>query len=117
MLWYGRPAYYQKPEEIEFFKYVPTTWDQTIHLKGEIGQYIIVGRKKGNKWFLGTAVNDQELQTEVALDFLDKGKQYQASIYEDDGKGGIKKTMRTVDHNTKLIQKISPKGGEAIMIE
>lgn len=116
MLWYGRPAYYQSPEQIEFFTYVPTVWDKTIHLKGAIGEYITVARKKSGKWFMGSAANDKNYQTTIKLDFLDNGKKYTAVIYDDDGKGGIVKRTMAVNRKTVLPIDIAPKGGEAVMI-
>ncbi len=116
MLWYGRPAYYTQPEQIEFFKQVPTIWDRTINLKGEIGEYITVARKKGGKWFIGSIANDKPYQTNIKLDFLDKGKKYIASIYDDDGKGNVIKRTRDVNSNSVLGIDIVAKGGEAIII-
>jgi alpha-glucosidase len=117
MLWYGKPADYQLPEEIEFFKYVPTTWDKTIHLAGEIGRYITVARKKNNTWFIGTAVSDQLYSTSLDLNFLDKGRTYTAVIYEDNGRGGVNKTIKQVSSQSKLTVNIAAKGGQAIMLK
>lgn len=116
MLWYGKPADYKLPEEIEFFKYVPVVWDKTLHLKGEIGQYITVARKKAGTWFLGTAAGDQPYSTSLKLDFLDKREKYTALIYEDDGRGGVIKTKKEVDSQTILTIDVAAKGGEAMMI-
>lgn len=116
MLWYGRPKYYQKPEELAFFKDVPTVWDKTVYLAGEIGQYITVARKKANVWYMGTAVNEHDYKAAVSLDFLDKGKTYQAFVYSDDGRGGILKTVLKVNKDTKLDVAVSAKGGQAVMI-
>jgi alpha-glucosidase len=116
MLWYGRPAYYQLPEQIEFFKQVSTTWDKTLNLKGEIGEYIIVARKKAGKWFIGSATNDKPYQTTIKLDFLDRGKKYAAVIYGDDGKGGVVKRIMNVNSNSVLGIDIAAKGGEVVMI-
>ena len=117
MLWYGRPADYQLPEEIEFFKYVPSVWDKTLHIKGEISEYITTARKKGNTWFIGTAVSDKPYQSNLSLNFLDKNKKYTATIYEDDGKGGIVKSVKQVTANSILKIDIAGKGGEALMIK
>lgn len=116
MLWYGRPAYYTLPEQIEFFKQVPTTWDKTIHLKGEISEYISVARKKGDQWFMGSITNDKPYQTNLKLDFLDKGKKYTAFVYDDDGKGNVVKRVMEVNSNSVLAVDIAAKGGEAVMI-
>ena len=117
MLWYGRPADYQLPEEIEFFKYVPTVWDKTLHLQGEISEYITTARKKGSTWFIGTAVSDKPYQSNLLLNFLDKGKKYTATIYEDDGSGGIKKNRKEVTANSVLKMDIAPKEGQAVIIK
>lgn len=45
--WYGKPKDYTNFDEIEFFKYVPTVWDETKYLSGEIGENISVTRRKG----------------------------------------------------------------------
>ncbi|MEO7531508.1 MAG: glycoside hydrolase family 97 catalytic domain-containing protein [Sediminibacterium sp.] len=117
MLWYGRPADYQLPEEIEFFKYVPTVWDKTLYLNGEISQYITVARKKQGIWYMGTAVSDKPYKKNIPLSFLDKGKTYEAFIYEDDGKGGIKKSIKDVNSKSILAIDVLPKGGQAVMIK
>lgn len=116
MLWYGRPAYYTLPEQIEFFKQVPTTWDKTINIEGEIGEYITVARKKAGKWFIGSVTNDKPYQANITLDFLDKRKKYTAFIYDDNGKGNVIKRTMEVNSNSILSVDIAPKGGEAVMI-
>src|SRR5699024_6099635 len=60
MLWYGKPEDYTNEEEIEFFKYVHTVWDESHYLKGKIGKYISVARRKGNIWFMGNAAGLQD---------------------------------------------------------
>ncbi|MES2276157.1 MAG: glycoside hydrolase family 97 catalytic domain-containing protein [Bacteroidota bacterium] len=96
IFWYGRPLEYN-PEgaDIEFFKYVPTVWDETRYLAGEIGESISVARKKDNVWYIGCATGLMPWKTSLRLDFLTKGKKYMATIYEDDGNQGIRvKTAR-----------------------
>lgn len=76
IFWYGQPNDYTNEGEIEFFKYVPTVWDESHYLAGEIGKYISVARKKGETWFVGNAAGPQDWQAEIPLDFLDNGKKY-----------------------------------------
>lgn len=91
MLWYGKPEDYLDEEEIKFFKYVPTVWDESHYLKGEIGKYISVARRNGDAWFIGNATGLEDWKDSIALNFLDPDKSYQAALYEDDGNGGSKK--------------------------
>lgn len=116
MFWYGRPNDYTNEEEIEFFKYVPTVWDESRYLAGEISQYISVARRKGNTWFIGNAAGPTDWKQDLKLDFLTKGKIYKATIYEDDGDNSIRKRTEKVRQNDILKIDIKAKGGQAIMI-
>ena len=84
LFWYDRPSDYHGEPEIRFFSEVPTTWDQTRVLSGDIGQYIVVAREKGSDWYLGAITNDSARQLQIPLNFLAPGKQYEAEIYYDD---------------------------------
>ena len=46
-------AYEQHPDILSFLSNVPVTWDETVVLDGEIGEYVIVARKKGDDWYVG----------------------------------------------------------------
>ncbi len=116
VFWYGKPADYRKSADIEFISYVPVTWNRTIHLRGEIGRYVVVARRKSDNWFIGAATGAAPYETELALDFLDKDKQYRADTYTDDGKGGILKKSRRVDQHSKLRIALAAGGGEAVRI-
>jgi alpha-glucosidase len=116
MLWYGRPADYRLPQETEFFTYVPTVWDKTLHLKGQIGQYITVARKKDDTWYIGSAAGNDPYYASIKLDFLDEGKTYEATFYEDDGQGGIVKTVKEVDSTGTIVIDVAAKGGQAVII-
>jgi alpha-glucosidase len=117
MFWYGRPLEYN-PEgvDLEFFKYVPTVWDESKYLAGDIGKSITVARRKGNVWFLGSASGLTDQNTTIKLDFIEKGKKYDLVRYKDDGKGGIQKVQAQSKFGDELQLNIAAKGGEAIML-
>lgn len=117
IFWYGRPKDYTNFDEIEFFKYVPTVWDETKYLAGEIGENISVARRKGTTWFVGNAVGLNVWKTDVKLDFLDKGKRYKATFFEDGNNGQIVKRISQLKRGDKLMVNLEAKGGQAIMIE
>lgn len=87
----GNPAF-------QFLKDLPTDWEDTKILNGEIGQYITTVRKdlKSNDWFLGSITNEKSRDLEISLDFLDKGATYEAQIYAD-AEG------TDVDHNPNAV--------------
>lgn len=72
-------------DAFQFIKDVPVDWDNSIYLEAEPGKYVTVARKeKGtNNWFIGSATGDANHQSVIALDFLEKGKNYIATIYAD----------------------------------
>ena len=84
MYWYDKPSDCRDEPELEFFDALPTTWDDTKVVQGEIGEYITVARRKGNEWFVGTMNNTLARKLDIPLSFLETGKKYVAQIYSDD---------------------------------
>ena len=120
--------YLAKPDAFQFIQDVPTDWQQSIALDGEVGDFIVFARKErkrdkysGNDWYLGAVTDEKARTIEVKLDFLEKGKKFEAHIYQD-GKNAewknnpydldIKK--RVVSANDKLTLKLATSGGTAI---
>ena len=117
IFWYGQPNDYTNEGEIEFFKYVPTVWNESHYLAGDIGKNISVARRKGDTWFVGNATGFEPWQTTIPLNFLAKGKSYQATIYEDDGKESIRKRTLQVRRGDSFPLMLAEKTGNAILIE
>ena len=101
---------------------MPTVWDDTKVLQGEIGEYITVARRKGNEWYVGCMNGVKPRSLDIPFDFLPTGQKYVAHIYRD----GTVKTptrtkveveTRTVDAKTVLPAKLYGSGGLAIWLE
>ena len=120
--------YLAKPDAFQFIQDVPTDWQQSIALDGEVGDFIVFARKErkrdnysGNDWYLGAVTDENARTIEVKLDFLDKGKQFEAQIYRDGDKAEWKNNpydlsieKRTVTASDKLTLKLATSGGTAI---
>lgn len=117
MLWYGNPNDYTNEDEIEFFKLVPTVWNESYYLAGNIGKNISVARRNGDTWFIGNAAGFEDWQETICLNFLTRGKTYQAVIYEDDNTGGIQKRTMKVKKGDTFTIALKAKGGQAIIIK
>lgn len=115
--WYGRPLDYTNEAEIEFFSFVPTVWNESHYLAGEIGQNISVARRNGTTWFVGNATGFKDWKSSVKLSFLTKGKAYTATVFEDDGAGSIRKRTLQVKKDDIFVFEIKAKGGQAIRIQ
>ena len=108
----------------QFIRDVPTDWEETRVLNGEVGDYVTIARKVrgGEDWFLG-AVGDEEARgTKFRLDFLTPGKRYLAEIYRDaddadyrtDKRHAMVIERREVTSAGAMDLKIAPGGGLAI---
>ncbi|MGF6930394.1 alpha-glucosidase [Chitinophaga sp. W2I13] len=115
VFWYGQPNDYINDEEIAFYNYVPTTWNESHYLSGDIGKGIAVARRKGDTWYLGCAAGPQDWETMLDLSFLRPGITYTATIYEDGDNQAINKRTVTLNNTDKLPVKLLAKGGQAII--
>jgi alpha-glucosidase len=77
------PANYKNQTGIEFLKEVPTSWDETKVLSGDIGEYIVMARREGNRWYLGGMNNSIGREVNIRLDFL-QDKSYRLRYFKDD---------------------------------
>jgi alpha-glucosidase len=111
------PRNYEGQPGLEFLRVVPTVWDDTKVINGEVGEYITMARKSGEKWFVGAMTNWTGRSLEIGLDFLGEGK-YTANIFADapDSEENAEKLIeekRTVTAKDKLTIKMAPGGGFA----
>jgi alpha-glucosidase len=81
--WYGKPAEYEGLPERDFFGALPTVWDETVWLGGEIGEWAAVARRSGRDWFVGAITNESPRTVPIAFDFLPEGATYTARTYGD----------------------------------
>lgn len=70
------PAAYAEPDAagFDFVREVPTTWDEVRFISGEIGQSVVLARRKGRDWYVGAMTNEVGRNIEVPLAFLGAGR-------------------------------------------
>ena len=73
--------YLRNPECTAFISQIPTVFDETIALAGEIGQYAAIARRKGDVWYVGVLNNWDARDIEIPLSFLKKPQN--AEIFAD----------------------------------
>ena len=116
--------YYRNDECTRFITQVPQTWDETIALKAKVGEYAIVAKRKGDKWYIGSMTNNREQQRdfELNLNFLKEGQTYRMTSFED-GINANRQAMdyrmkeRTLRKGDKLTISLARNGGFAAVIE
>lgn len=121
MYWYDKPEDYQNEPELAFWDVLPTTWNDTKIINGEIGKYITVARQNQENWFVGCITNTEARMLKVPLDFLELGKKYEATLYFDDPNVATRThvgiSKQKVDSKTILNVNLQASGGQAILIE
>lgn len=120
------PEHYEKYDDaFQFIRDVATDWDDSRYLEAEPARYITVARKaKGtDRWFIGGKCNEDGHQSDLRLDFLDKGKKYVCTVYADAKDADYEKnpkaytiTRRTVKQGDRLRLKMAPGGGFAVSL-
>ena len=116
--------YYRNEDCTRFITSVPVTWDETVALEAKAGEYAIIAKRKGDKWFIGGMTNNGQTEREFAvkLDFLTTDRAYQMTSFED----GINAGRQAMDYRCKSSQvkngdvltvKMVRNGGFAAVIE
>lgn len=113
-------------DAFQFIKDVPVDWQKSIYLEAEPGRYITVARKDkhSNDWYIGCTANENGHTSHLKLNFLDKNKKYEATIYADAKNAHYKNnpkaytiTKKKVDANTSLTIVAKEGGGYAVSIK
>jgi alpha-glucosidase len=78
------PEEYEKKADLfEFIRQMPATWDESRVINSEIGKHITTARRSGDEWFIGSVIDEKGGTLSIPLDFLQKGRSYDVTNYED----------------------------------
>jgi alpha-glucosidase len=115
--------YEARLDAFQFIRDVPTDWETSKTLQGDIGEFIVVARlqRGGKDWFLGALTNESARKLTQPLSFLASDKQYEAQIYRD-GPGADYRTNPqplTIEHRIvtgkdSLLLDMAPGGATAV---
>ncbi len=114
-------AYMKEQETTDFITSIPTVWDETRILKGEIGKYIVTARRSGERWYIGGLTDWTEREVKLDLKDLIKGK-HDAVLYGD----GVNARRNATDYRIKSVEvnasepfpvRMAPGGGFVMVID
>jgi alpha-glucosidase len=103
-------AYVDQPG-LEFLRFVPTSWDETRFIVGEVGEFIVLARRSGDQWFVGAMTNEAARRLLVPLSFLPPGR-FTAAIY-----GDGRPATRSVNQDSVLELLLGSGDGAAIVLK
>jgi len=109
------PENYEKRLDVfQFIKDVPVDWSDTWVLGASIGDYLTIARRqKGTQnWFIGSITDENARDVSIKLNFLQAGKTYEATIYEDGPGADWEKNPYPVN-----IRKIKVRKGQTIPLK
>lgn len=114
------PAAYANQPGLEFIRKVPSVWDDTRVLNGEVGKYITIAREKGGNWYIGAMTNWDARDLEIPLNFLGSGE-YDVQIFADGADAD--KVATSLSISTKMVKAadqlrihLAPGGGWAAIL-
>lgn len=114
--------YDEWPDCRDFITGVPVNWDETRVLAAEAGQYIVMAKRKGDKWYVGGITNETKREVEVTLSVLPEGKDMKMNSFVDGVNANrmamdYRREQMSVNKNTKLQIKMARNGGFVAVIE
>ena len=118
--------YEQHPDAFRFIVDVPTDWEDSRALAGEVGDYVVIARRErgADDWYLGAVTDEAARSLQVRLDFLARGQDYRATIYAD-GEDADWQTSphayviseQTVNRTSLLDLELAAGGGAAVRFQ
>jgi len=114
--------YAKRPDAFQFIKDVPTDWEESIALDGDVGDFVVIARQDRNSedWYVGGVTDENSRDYDLNLSFLGDGE-FEAQLYGD----GPDAHFDTAPYDISISQKnvtsaetmklrMAPSGGFAI---
>jgi alpha-glucosidase len=114
--------YMREQPTTDFISQIPTTFDESVAIAGELGEYLAIARRKGSTWYVAAMTNWTPRTLTLDLSFLSTGS-HQANIFSD-GVNAIrekeamdyKHTRQSLKAADKLNISLAPGGGWVAII-
>lgn len=77
--------YAKQPLALQFINAVPTDWEESVALAGEVGDFVAIARRErgAGDWYLGALTDEKARTLDLPLAFLDPKGRYEATIWRD----------------------------------
>lgn len=113
--------YLREPESLDFIANIPTVWDESIAIDGEVAKHVTIARRKGDTWYMGGMTDWSARDMEIDLSFLPKGN-YRITLFRDGVNAhrvgrDYKREIFETSSSDKLSVHLAPGGGFAAKIE
>ena len=123
--------YMQNQECTDFIAQIPTVYDQVVPLDGKLGEYVVVAKRKGVRWYIAAMNNWQARDLTVDLSLLIKMNETNNKLEKLNGRANIfadginadreatdyKHSQRQINSDDKLQIHLAPGGGWTAIVE
>ena len=114
-------SYEAEPEYTKFVAGIPTVFDEVRVLSGQIGDYIVTARRKGDVWYIGgqTNWNSRDLTVdlrELGLSGIVKAVIYKDGVNADRNASDYKVVKKRLDASESLTIHLASGGGFVIQL-
>jgi alpha-glucosidase len=110
-------TYRSTPAGFDFVHEVPTSWDETRFVAGEVGDYIVLAKRKGDTWYVGAMNGGTARKVSVPLSFLGEGS-WAAKLWLDGAKpDAIRSDSRAASASGKLSLDLAADGGAVAVLK
>ena len=112
--------YMREQPTADYISQIPTVWDETLALDGQLGEYVVMARRRGSTWYLAAMTNWTPRTLTIPLGMLAAGK-HEATIFAD----GVNAdrdatdytlTSREVQNGDVLTVTLAPGGGWSAVV-
>lgn len=105
------PDAYAGAPEFDFIRTVPTVWDETRFLDGDVDSHVVVARRKGDDWYIGALNNEAARTVTLPLSFLSGGR-YTGEIWQDGASfDQVRRSGGDFRKGDRLTLQLAPSGG------
>ncbi len=109
------PDHFTSGEYLDFYRNLPVVWDETKLVTANLGDYVIIARRSGSKWYVGCTASYAGA-IDFDLSFLGGGN-YTARIWQDGEYNKVAQSSQSVTAATKLSLTVQKGGGFTMIIE
>lgn len=109
------PDHFTSGEYLDFYRNLPVVWDETKLVTADLGDYVVIARRSGNKWYVGCTASYAGT-IDVDLSFLGEGN-FTARIWQDSEYNQVSQSSQSVTSASKLSLTVQKGGGFTMIIE
>ena len=114
------PANYRGAAGVEYFRGLPTVWDETVVCSAGLARHLVIARRSGARWWLAAMNDEAPLKIRVPLSFLGGGA-WRLRSFSDTADGDtqperVAESTKSVAATDTIELELAPVGGYAAVL-